>query len=987
MGRKGTVIGLGLALLVIAGMWGLWGTGNQEKIASRETPSPAAQQVTPEPEPTPAPTPPSLAATPAPVPESQSIAVRVTWRDFAEPVEGVSITLSPNNVSPHNDAKNEEKPSQPLTGVTDKAGRVDLALPSEIPLTRNLRFQVNADGPGVAPLFIESARVYTTQTLELFLNKAYDFHGTVYWNPKGTGKVPAPGAQVAVVRASDSTRKFWEESALPATATADAQGHYEIRSFPESPVRIQARLGEFVTVDAPVLAMPEHGKRSGPFDLTLESGLTLVALVSDKATLKPLPNASVEVAFASGGLSITGTTNAEGFCNLVGLPTGSHRTMAHVEGYTREHLSVEVEKNGDNTVAFYLDKGGRARIHAIHAETKKPIGNLELKVTVPFKEKLYQTVTCNAQGIALVDGLPIGTQVRVGPTGAAYSLPLVHLKGGIGTYVYPSFSVEAEKTVEIDLAVVEGWQGDSTPHNERGQEFLPIQGTVVDEAGQPVPSALVTASSYCCRARTLTDSDGRFSIEKACVSVFPSSVSPLPDLETLRKQKPDYEQGIDPAKKEFYVAREEYKADDGTLQPYYVGPAMLRVEAEGYTPLSDIPAAVGRETPVVLQDKSKGEASGRVLDKETNKPISEYTICCRDFDNPEIKIQIYSKEGRFTLAGLSSNKHYYSIIEAEGYIGSYGEVEIKPGMEDIEILLERQKPLEGTVVDGETQNPISGVEVRYLPGNDGLLKSYIKDGDDFSTHNYLEAQVTDSQGIFSLKPSRKEGGLLFLPNNRTYGTRLILYSEREALLNPESGKLVIPLIPRTGSASVRFAPDQVPFLNSATFRLDYKGKDYRGPQPEPIREGNICRWENLGEGPHEIYAEKLDPRESRILSINFELSKGASKSFQIGEGANTSLSGQIVRKNGETIPNANFFLDIYSTGKEGERIRTLYNCTSDASGYYRIENLLPGNSRFEPANRHMTVERNIKDIYQFGYPSPEAIPISGGTQHDFTFPE
>ncbi len=975
MGRKGTVIGLGLALLVAGGFWLFWGGGNGKTPVPRAaTPSPTVREVSPEPEPIPAPSPIPPAHTP--VPETRSIAVRATWRDFAEPVEGVSISLSLNDVP-----RDEKTPLQPLTGVTDKAGRVALALPADTPLPSPLRVQVRADGPGVAPLFLESARVCTTETLELFLDKAYDFHGTVYWNPKGTGKVPAPGAQVAVVRTSDSTRKFWEESALPATATADAQGHYEIRSFPESPVRLQARLGEFVTVDAPVLAMPTHGKRSGPFDLYLEDGLTLVALVSDKATLQPIPNASVDVEFAFGGLSVSGTTNAEGFCNLTGLPTGSHLAIAHADGYTREHLSVEVEKNGDNTVAFYLDKGGRARIHTVHAETGKPIGNLELKVLVPFKGKLDQTVTCDAQGIALVDGLPIGAQVRVHPISTVYSLPLVHLKGGVGTYEYPSFTVEAEKTVEVELTVVEGWQGDSTPHNERGQEFLPVQGTVVDEAGQAVPNALVTASSYCCRARTLTDSDGRFSIEKACVSVFPSNVSPLPDLETLRKQKPDYERWIDLEKKEFYVAREGYKADDGTLQPYYAAPAKLGVEADGYTSISDLPAAVGREARIVLQDKSKGEASGRVLDKETKEPVREYVIRYRHRNTPQIEKPIYSKEGRFTLTGLSDDRRSFFVIEAEGYVQERIPP-IKPGMKDLEILLEPQKPLEGLVVDGETQNPISDVEIRYLPGNDDLLKSYIGDGFDFSTLSSLVSQVTDSQGAFSLKPSYKEGGLLLLPKDRNYGTRLVLNAERETLRNPESGKIVIPLNKSAGSVSLRFAPGQ----EAASVQLNYTGKDYRGPLPEPVRQNGVCRWDNLGEGPYQIVTEKRDPREARVHQIEFELTQGASKSFEIGNGASASISGRILQADGGPAPDATLALGLSSTGNEGERFRILYFSKSDANGHYRLDTIVPGTyshfeaPQFEMGDAILMLRRQPEFFLK------DTLEISGPTRHDFALP-
>ncbi|HPS02205.1 MAG TPA: hypothetical protein PLA90_11745, partial [Candidatus Sumerlaeota bacterium] len=189
MGRKMWAILLGVTLIFGGILWTQWRTENKEKITRREVSKPVTTQSV-SPEPSPVPPAPSHAATPAPVPDSQSIPVRATWLEFAEPVEGVSITLSPKDVP-----RKGETPLPSLTGVRDKAGRVALALPADTPLPSRLQVQVRADGPGIAPLFIESARVYTTQTLELFLNKAYDFHGTVYWDPKGTGMVPAPGAQ------------------------------------------------------------------------------------------------------------------------------------------------------------------------------------------------------------------------------------------------------------------------------------------------------------------------------------------------------------------------------------------------------------------------------------------------------------------------------------------------------------------------------------------------------------------------------------------------------------------------------------------------------------------------------------------------------------------------------------------------------------------------------------------------------------------------
>ncbi|HPS03473.1 MAG TPA: carboxypeptidase-like regulatory domain-containing protein, partial [Candidatus Sumerlaeota bacterium] len=448
---------------------------------------------------------------------SQSFPVLVTWRNSDEPVEGMSVTLSP--LSP---SKTVKEKIQPVTGLTDKAGQATISFPPDILLPRDLHCQVQVDGPGAAPLLIEKARVYTTQTLELTVDKAYDLYGTVYWNPKGTGNVPAPGAQISFVGASNGYKlEFSNDSRkIMDTTTADAQGHYEVRSFPDSPVRIWARLGEFVTVDSPVMVMPRHGNRNGPFDLYLQPGLTLVVLVSDKATLQPIPNASVGTEFG-GGLSLSGTTNAEGFCNLVGVPTGLLLSFAQAEGYSRETLSVEATREGDNMVAFYLDKGGRARIQTIDYETKAPVGNVSFFWVAPYRNAA-NSIQSDAQGIALVDGIPIGARVYLCPsTEGKHVLPKIPVVGGREGETKEKevfFVAEEGKTEDVTLEVTPK-PLNSSKHNESLRERHTVEGEVVDIDGKPVQNALVTASSACCMAQTATDASGLFRLENVCVEI------------------------------------------------------------------------------------------------------------------------------------------------------------------------------------------------------------------------------------------------------------------------------------------------------------------------------------------------------------------------------------------------------------------------------------------------------------------------------------
>ncbi|HPS03054.1 MAG TPA: carboxypeptidase-like regulatory domain-containing protein, partial [Candidatus Sumerlaeota bacterium] len=500
------------------------------------------------------------------------------------------------------------------------------------------------------------------------------------------------------------------------------------------------------------------------------------------------------------------------------------------------HLSVEVEKNGDNTVAFYLDKGGRARIHTVHGETKEPIGNLEFLLMAPFRGKFDQPVQSDAQGIALVDGLPIGTQIRVRPYDDKYILADLSLK------TYPSFVVEEGKTVDVTLAVKEKWDGTMTRYRGRERKYFRIAGVVVDETEVPVQNALVKATSYHDRNRastgaspsfqTLTNSDGRFEIEKVCVNVFPSDSASLPDLKILQSQRPDYMRGIDLEKGSFYVAGEGYEAEDGSVQPYYTAPVILQIEAEGYCPVYDFPLAVGNEAHIVLPDKNKGEIKGRVLEQGTNIPIPEYRIQYGYQGNHVAEKMIYAKDGDFILTGLASDKSYDLSFEAEGFVSK--SIGSKTGSKDVEVFLERSTPLDGIVVEEGTKEPIEAVEVRLLPGNDQNMKYYVEERWDLTELSYRETDITDPRGSFSLTPSCDQNILLFLPHNRNYETRYILNADREKLLDAQSGKLVIPLSKRAGSVGLRFAPGQTTFLDSRPSGWTTKARIIRVHSPNPF---------------------------------------------------------------------------------------------------------------------------------------------------------
>jgi hypothetical protein len=970
MSRNGKYFCLGLILLIVLGVWKITGTGHNGEAIPHEVPLPvAARDVSPEPEPTPVLTSPPPGPVSAPTFTSSTLPVLVTWRNSFDPVEGVSVTLSLLNNS-----GGEKSGRVSFSGRTDKTGRLLLTVPSDVPLPRNPRCQIKANGPGAAPLFIASEEVYTTRTLELALDKAYDFHGTVYWNPKGTGWVPVPGAQISLVGASTGYNLVASNDPpqkVMATATADAQGHYEVRAFPDNPVRIWARLGEFVTVERPVTVMPEHGKRSGPFDVYLEHGLTLTALVSDKTTFQPIPNATVEVEFAVQGLSISGTTSGDGFCSLVGLPVGLLHPFAHADNYTLERATVEVSPETDNTVAFYLEKGSRARVRTIDYETKKSVGNVGFNWGAPYRDS-GKSVQSDAQGFALLEGVPLGTRINLYPNDGQYMLPQIPMTGGrpgqtreLKTF----FEAEEGKTVEVTLEVSPRLSEDES-HDARWRDWQTVEGEVVDTDGKPIPGALITASTVCCLAQTATNATGQFRLENACVAIYPAEETSLPDLEKMSKRyyPVQYHEGIDLDMKDLYVPEERHLAPDGTAQPCYIGPARLRVEAEGYCLVLSVLAGVGKKTRIVLQNKSAGQITGQVLDKETRQPISDYQVTYAHLSEFYSTFQrIFSKEGRFTLYGIADGDSEV-MVTTDGYAQQLKEVKVGDSR-NLEFLMERIKTHEGVVRDGTTRQPIEGVEVRFIEiGNPSVM---VTNGIVLEEYPVAVSTITNGQGSFSLKQPYQSGCLLFIKTG--YKTGVISLESLDQYRDAESGKIAVELEKPNSSITAKFMVGGRLSEYEDVLILTTEDELWKGAFPRKSEDGSYC-WEGIARGRYRLMTYVGNGNNStKRWNVFFTVPSGENKTLVLGEGGYAVLSGQIFKPGGQVYPQARLII-LSSYEKNGETVEEWYLGITDSNGFYRIGNIHPGTFSV-----HVEEPRTQDELYAL-----ESLPIAGETRHDIT---
>jgi len=916
-------------------------------------------------------------AVPAEEKKGHAFQIRVVWLDTNLPVEGATVTLIPeqSGKTPDNSprpegppeskapeserfdqasktgrsgektqAKETAQPAISLTGLTDKTGTLSLECPPDLATTGTLRCQVMAEHPGAVPVSYRGVTVSDFRTFHLTLQRAYGYFGTVYRRDAAGKFVPVSGATVSAVPVFEQPLGRSNPSAM---ATSDAEGHYTIASLSDNVVYLWGQWEDQVTAESKLPVMGKPGERSGPFDLYLEQGASLTALVSDKATLKPIPGATVEVKFAGQGLSRSATADSEGFCEVKGLPLGRIEVFARAEGYAEEFAPMEITSNSkQNTVPFFLDKGCRARILTVWGKDGQPAGNVALNV----RGETTREAVSDSDGIAVLDGLKPSTKWSVTPVGdhVPVLVPIGDKRVGVSKTDIPTFTPEVDKTVEVTLRV-QNKRGNKSRHKETDRDFVSVEGVVVNEAGEPVPGAIVTANSECCHSSGVTNASGEFQLENACVGIYQSSKGSFPDLEELKKEENEYPNAnyseIDLNHREYYVSRPNYTLSSGASVSCYMGPVNLKAEAQGYAPVEGILAPIDTKPRIVLKERADGTARIRVVDGETKQPVTDYWLrqrrLAQNFNDKENLLRVCSQDGGIVRENLSVEQTYAFTVQSEGYVAEtlQKKIEKTPDENQIDVVLNRQKKWLGVVVDAETQEPLSGIEIRQTGFED--VKGILRIFKNLANIPAEETFLTDSKGEFQFSPTKPAGSLLILPSQ--YVRIAPSFKEIEKYRNPDSGKIVIPLRKSDASLSVTVFIGKEGVLNLASGRLENLEESVMDALPDPVLQDGTCRWENLVPGEYKVSVSS-DPKQNyREMTLILKLSARENRVMKIGENDSCCLTGRIMKAGGSVFSGANLSLESESElDLNGIRLTYNYHCPSDNNGAYRFNNIAPG---------------------------------------------
>lgn len=280
---------------------------------------------------------------------TQTLTVHVVWRDGHKPVAQAGITLA----GPPRERKADSRPVE-LKAQTSAQGEAQIPYPGWWTMAR---LEVNHPKGGIHQGLLN---LPMTKTLEVELTAGGRLYGTVWLESKGE---PAAGAEVAV---------FDVNSAMPIRralrkATTDKMGGFSIDQVPAGSFQLIA------TRDALSSALKESelkpitldaGEASGPHDLVLRGGNTLMGIVRDQVTQKPIAGAVVQsLDIYSGSPKATSLfkermaqSDVKGAYKLEGLPLEDLDIVASAEGYAGERQKLHPGE-GVNFHDFALEPG------------------------------------------------------------------------------------------------------------------------------------------------------------------------------------------------------------------------------------------------------------------------------------------------------------------------------------------------------------------------------------------------------------------------------------------------------------------------------------------------------------------------------------------------------------------------------------------------------------------------------------------------------
>jgi beta-lactamase regulating signal transducer with metallopeptidase domain/protocatechuate 3,4-dioxygenase beta subunit len=308
--------------------------------------------------------------------------------------------------------------------------------------------------------------------------------GRVVLDEEGTAAV---GATVVLLPPPEDGSYYYVKYPLR-RAEADGNGAFAFDGLAPGKYNVWANLGKLTSKrdgDRGLrVVLPEAGDAPGPVSLRLRAGLALTVRVKDKATGKPIPNATVRLLWSD--FATDPTTDGEGVVVLQPLTASQWKAEVWADGHAIEARSLNLENGSDAETEFLLGSGG-ALEGIVRDASGTPLAGVGVGAREPGGVYPITGVKTDENGHYRLEHLPRDVPLEIGASKTDYT------RTEVTTRV-------TGLVANLDLTVAARPRGGS------------IAGVVRDSEGRPIAGAeLMNTGMSSDEVRTATTGpEGRF---------------------------------------------------------------------------------------------------------------------------------------------------------------------------------------------------------------------------------------------------------------------------------------------------------------------------------------------------------------------------------------------------------------------------------------------------------------------------------------------
>ncbi len=569
---------------------------------------------------------------------------------------------------------------------------------------------------------------------------------------RDAGGNPAEGADVILLLPPPNGQDYYIGKYPLLRTVADAKGMFSFDNLAPGRCRIWANLGRLTsrigTGRGEVVILPVSGEAPKPVELRLVDGVVVTVRAKDKATGRPIPNATVHLDWSD--FREDSITDRDGQVRVQPLTATQWTFEVRADGFAKTSRLINLENGSDAEEEFPLIPGGGLE-GVVRNPAGKPLAGVKVSAFAEGIREQFDYVETDIDGRYRLSHLPLGFEIRLDISGNEFNRKEVttHLTGTKQT---------------LDLTIQPRPNGGS------------IAGIVLDHRGRPIVGAEVvnTGRSSDLVRETKTGPDGRFRLDdlyednvgkeilvrargSAAKRVNVEPVPPDRPAEVTISLEPGHrikgrvadEKGRPLAGVHVYFAHGNHGFSDGgkatTDDQGHFAFDSLPVDSpfafskEGYSDIEDrqLPFDTDDVVPIVMVPA--GLIDGRVLDGRTGKPIRAFNVRItfsprRQPGEPSNVLltrlidpgQMFrSNDGRFKLGNLVVGMPLQVMVSADGYERRVAERVVVARPDDGRVEEFRLEPVDaaglrtyrGRLIDSRG-NPVPAAQLRLFAARD-----------------------------------------------------------------------------------------------------------------------------------------------------------------------------------------------------------------------------------------------------------------------------